>query len=238
MTTDDAAAYRRAADAIEHHAWVAENGEGVPVVSETVIALVAWLRAKGSAPSFVDAGRRALAAVDAPDDAAERAARGQAWALAEAQGEVAMLRARLAAAENDRDFWRMQMECAGPMIDAMRSLQRRFCPMMPGSVCRAGEVVAAIGAQVDALTARAVDAEAEAARRTDDAVAIGAALGREGATAGECVALIEGLRAQVARGDLASLAAREQGEGATFRAWRRGEITTAERDVALRSEGR
>ena len=132
----------------------------------------------------------------APDDAAERAARGQAWALAEAQGEVAMLRARLATAEGERDRYREA-----------------------------------------ALTSDS-DAENAAEAAADGVLAIGAALGREGATAGECVALIEGLRAQVARGDLASLAAREQGEGATFRAWRRGEITTAERDVALRSEGR
>ena len=137
-----------------------------------------------------------ILAARTPDDAAERAARGQAWALAEAQGEVAMLRAQVATLTAERDRYR--------------------------------EV---------ALTSDS-DAENAAEAAADGVLAIGAALGREGATAGECVALIEGLRAQVARGDLAGLAAREQGEGATFRAWRRGEITTAERDVALRSEGR
>lgn len=54
----------------------------------------------------------------------------------------------------------------------------------------AANEAAMLRGQVAALTARVVDAEAEAARRTDEVVAIGAALGREGATAGECVRLI------------------------------------------------
>lgn len=44
-----------------------------------------------------------ILAARTPDDAAERATRGQAWALAEAQGEVAVLRAQVAAAEGERD---------------------------------------------------------------------------------------------------------------------------------------
>lgn len=52
----------------------------------------------------------------------------------------------------------------------------------------AANEAAMLRAQVTALTARVVDAEA--ARLTTELVGIGAALGREGATAGECVALI------------------------------------------------
>lgn len=101
--------------------------------------------------------------------AAEAAARGAAFREREAANEAAMLRARLATAQEEAGFWRMQMECAGPLVDAMRALQRRFCPKMPGSVCRADEVLAAIGAQVDALTAE-VARLTEAMRRQAAAV--------------------------------------------------------------------
>jgi hypothetical protein len=78
----------------------------------------------------------AIRAQPVADDAAERAARGAAWELAELRATVAMLRP---------------------------------------------------------IAARVVDAEAEAARRTDEVVAIGEALGRPGATGAECVAAIRAL---------------------------------------------
>ena len=90
---------------------------------DALVVRVVALRAQADAPRIAT-------------DAAERAARGAAWELAELRATVAMLRP---------------------------------------------------------IAARVVDAEAEAAWRTDEVVAIGEALGRPGATGAECVAAIRAL---------------------------------------------
>ena len=136
-------------------------------------------------------GRRDLAWLLAPVDAleartlaAEAAARGAAFREGEAANEAAVLRARLATADAlaaQRD------ELIATMMDAHEGHKR--------AAVYADRLLAEAVWALDALTARADVAEAEAARRTDEVVAIGAALGREGATAAECVAEADGLRA-------------------------------------------
>lgn len=149
---------------------------------------------------------------DARTLAAEAAARGAAFREREAANEAAMLRAQVDAltAEVARSAEAMRRQAAAVRtLDAGRAerdaYEQRTLRSLAG-VARAALLAeldearrerddwnaraTALEAECDALTARVVDAEAEAARRTDAVVAIGDALGREGATAGECVRLI------------------------------------------------
>ena len=105
------------------------------------------------------------------------------------------------------DEWDISEESRALAADALAALKAAEAAAR-GAAFREREAAneaAMLRAQVDALTARVVDAEGEAAL-----VAIGAALGREGATAGECVAAIGELRARL----VAVLAEIEQTSGA------------------------